>query len=146
MVPAAAIQPKLAVIQEAHFTPNSAGTHKQHNHQSFKFAYLCFFVYDFCIFSVSASSIGSQPVLIAVQRQLNQTMKPVTYALATPVTSSTSAQTLMQTVHVVHQIPAMTVNTVSGNLQPAIKTEPRENGKPEEVKGERSRQLGVVGA
>lgn len=96
-------------------------------------------------FSVSASSIGSQPVLIAVQRQLNQTMKPVTYALATPVTSSTSAQTLMQTVHVVHQIPAMTVNTVSGNLQPAIKTEPRENGKPEEVKGERSRQLGGCG-
>ncbi|KAI7804024.1 forkhead box protein K2 [Triplophysa rosa] len=101
----AAIQPKLAVIQEAHFTPNSA-----------------------------ASSISSQPVLIAVQRPLTQTMKPVTYALATPVTSATSAQTLMQTVHVVHQIPTMTVSTISGNLQPAIKTEPQENGKPEEVK------------
>lgn len=109
----------------------------------FNLVYFCF-LYLTVVFSVSGSPISSQPVLIAVQRPLTQTMKPVTYAVATPVTSSTSAQTLMQTVHVVHQIPAMAVSTVSGNLQPAIKTEPQENGELEEVKGERSRQqLGV---
>ncbi|XP_073721240.1 forkhead box protein K2-like [Misgurnus anguillicaudatus] len=102
---AANIQPKLAVIQETRFAPNTAG-----------------------------SPITGQPVLIAVQRQLGQTMKPVTYAVATPVTSSTSAQALMQTVHVVHQIPAVTLGTVSGNLQPTIKTEMQENGEPEDVK------------
>ncbi|XP_077058348.1 forkhead box protein K2 isoform X4 [Siphateles boraxobius] len=103
---AAAVQPKLAVIQEARFTQNT-----------------------------SVSPITTQPVLIAVQRPLTQSMKPVTYALATPVTSSTCAQPLMQTVHVVHQIPAMTVSALSGaNLQNAIKTEPLENGEYEEVK------------
>ncbi|XP_051569384.1 forkhead box protein K2-like [Myxocyprinus asiaticus] len=102
----AAIQPKLAVIQEARFTQNT-----------------------------TASPISSQPVLIAVQRPLAQTIKPVTYAVATPVTSSTSAQPLMQTVHVVHQIPAVAVSTVSGaNLQTAIKTETQENGERAEVK------------
>ncbi|ROJ30559.1 Forkhead box protein K2 [Anabarilius grahami] len=103
---AAAVQPKLAVIQEARFTQNT-----------------------------SVSPITTQPVLIAVQRPLTQTMKPVTYTVATPVTSSTSAQPLMQTVHVLHQIPAVAVSTVSGtNLQPAIKAEPLENGEYEEVK------------
>lgn len=85
------------------------------------------------MFSLSVSPITTQPVLIAVQRPLTQTIKPVTYAVATPVTSSTSAQPLMQTVHVVHQIPAVAVST---NLQPAIKAEPLENGEYEEVKGE----------
>ncbi|XP_048056880.1 forkhead box protein K2 isoform X2 [Megalobrama amblycephala] len=99
---AAAVQPKLAVIQEARFTQNT-----------------------------SVTPITTQPVLIAVQRPLTQTIKPVTYAVATPVTSSTSAQPLMQTVHVVHQIPAVAVST---NLQPAIKAEPLENGEYEEVK------------
>ncbi|XP_051742272.1 forkhead box protein K2 isoform X2 [Ctenopharyngodon idella] len=104
--PAAAVQPKLAVIQEARFTQNT-----------------------------SVSPITTQPVLIAVQRPLTQTIKPVTYTVATPVTSSTSAQPLMQTVHVVHQIPAVAVSAVSGpNLQPAIKAEPLENGEYEEVK------------
>ncbi|XP_051995746.1 forkhead box protein K2-like [Xyrauchen texanus] len=92
----ATIQPKLAVIQEARFTQNT-----------------------------TASPIGSQPVLIAVQRPF----KPVTYTVATPVTSSTSAQPLMQTLHVVHQIPAVAVRPVT-----AIKTEMQENGKHEEVK------------
>lgn len=87
--------------------------------------------------SLSVSPITTQPVLIAVQRPLTQSMKPVTYALATPVTSSTCAQPLMQTVHVVHQIPAMTVSALSGaNLQNAIKPEPLENGEYEEVKGD----------
>uniref|UniRef100_A0A8C1BA13 Forkhead box protein K2 n=1 Tax=Cyprinus carpio carpio TaxID=630221 RepID=A0A8C1BA13_CYPCA len=106
--PAAAVQPKLAVIQEARFTQNT-----------------------------TASPISTQPVLIAVQRSLTQTIKPVTYAVAAPVTSSTSAQPLMQTVHVVHQIPAMAVSTIGGaNLQPAIKAEPLENGEEVKVKVE----------
>uniref|UniRef100_A0A9J8AJ98 Forkhead box protein K2 n=1 Tax=Cyprinus carpio carpio TaxID=630221 RepID=A0A9J8AJ98_CYPCA len=110
--PAAAVQPKLAVIQEARFTQNTT---------------------DGC----QASPISTQPVLIAVQRSLTQTIKPVTYAVAAPVTSSTSAQPLMQTVHVVHQIPAMAVSTIGGaNLQPAIKAEPLENGEEVKVKVE----------
>ncbi|XP_001922856.1 forkhead box protein K2 [Danio rerio] len=96
-VAVAAVQPKLAVIQETRFTQNT-----------------------------TASPITTQPVLIAVQRPLTQNMKPVTYAVAAPVSSSTSAQPLMQTVHVVHQIPAVAVSTV--------KTEPRENGDYDELK------------
>ncbi|XP_016352153.1 forkhead box protein K2-like isoform X2 [Sinocyclocheilus anshuiensis] len=106
--PAAAVQPKLAVIQEARFTQNT-----------------------------TASPITTQPVLIAVQRSLTQTIKPVTYAVATPVTSSTSAQPLMQTVHMVHQIPAVAVSTVGrASLQPAIKAETLENGEEVKVKVE----------
>uniref|UniRef100_A0A8C1LC65 Forkhead box K2 n=1 Tax=Cyprinus carpio TaxID=7962 RepID=A0A8C1LC65_CYPCA len=53
------------------------------------------------------------------------------------ITSSTSAQPLMQTVHVVHQIPAVAVSTIGGaNLQPAIKAEPLENGEEVKVKVE----------
>ncbi|XP_016351189.1 forkhead box protein K2-like isoform X1 [Sinocyclocheilus anshuiensis] len=104
----AAVQTKLAVIQEARFTQNT-----------------------------TASPITTQPVLIAVHRPLTQTIKPVTYAVAAPVTSSTSAQPLMQTVHVVHQIPAVAVSTVGGaNLHPAIKTETLENGEEVKVKVE----------
>ncbi|KAK2864837.1 hypothetical protein Q7C36_003991 [Tachysurus vachellii] len=63
-VSAAAVQPKLAVIQEAHLT--------------------------------QATPVSSAPVLIAVQR-------PVVFSSST---SSTAApQTLMQTLHVLHQIP-----------------------------------------
>ncbi|XP_059414975.1 forkhead box protein K2-like isoform X1 [Carassius carassius] len=106
--PPAAIQPKLAVIQETRFTQNT-----------------------------TASPITSQPVLIAVQRSLAQTIKPVTYAVAAPITSPTSAQTLMQTLHVVHQIPAVAVSAVGGaNLQPAVKAEALENGDEVKVKVE----------
>uniref|UniRef100_A0A3P9MGP9 Forkhead box protein K2 n=1 Tax=Oryzias latipes TaxID=8090 RepID=A0A3P9MGP9_ORYLA len=99
------IQPKLAVIQEARFAQNTAG-----------------------------SPVNSQPVLIAVQRQLPQTIKPVTYTMASPVSSSTP-QPAVQTVHVLQQIPA-------GSLSPAIiaqpaaiiKTDPQENGEYSEVK------------
>ncbi|XP_048102772.1 forkhead box protein K2-like [Alosa alosa] len=123
--PATAVQPKLAVIQEAHFAQSTAG-----------------------------SPLGSQPVLITVQRQLPQSVKPVTYAVATPVTSATSQQPqLMQTVHVVHQLPAnvavssvatlaaaantYTVTTQSANanvVAATIKNEPHENGDHAEAK------------
>ncbi|XP_035260036.1 forkhead box protein K2 isoform X2 [Anguilla anguilla] len=124
--PATAVQPKLAVIQEARFAQSAPG-----------------------------SPLNSQPVLITVQRQLPQNMKPVTYAVATPVTSSASQQSVMQTVHVVHQIPAMPVVTMAGlsaastytvagqavvtqaALVNAPKAEPQENGEHKEVKGVR---------
>ncbi|KAF7686388.1 forkhead box protein K2-like [Silurus meridionalis] len=66
-VAAAAIQPKLAVIQEAHLAQTTSG-----------------------------SPVSTAPVLIAVQR-------PMVFSSS----SSTSAapQTLMQTLHVLHQIP-----------------------------------------
>uniref|UniRef100_M4AB20 Forkhead box protein K2 n=1 Tax=Xiphophorus maculatus TaxID=8083 RepID=M4AB20_XIPMA len=98
----AAVQPKLAVIQEARFAQNSPG-----------------------------SPLNSQPVLIAVQRQMPQTtMKPVTYAMATPamVTTSVSSTPVMQTVHLVHQIPAVTMATVGGQPASMESPEPQENG------------------
>ncbi|XP_067860403.1 forkhead box protein K2 [Heptranchias perlo] len=73
------VQPKLAVIQEARYAQSAPG-----------------------------SPLSTQPVLITVQRQISQSMKPVTYTVATPVTS-TSQQSMLQTVHVVHQIPAVSV-------------------------------------
>ncbi|XP_033840705.1 forkhead box protein K2-like isoform X1 [Periophthalmus magnuspinnatus] len=82
------VQPKLAVIKDARFAQNSPG-----------------------------SPLNSQPVLIAVQRQLPQnSMKPVTYAVAAPaiVTTTGSPAPVMQTVHVVHQIPAVTMATMEG--------------------------------
>lgn len=102
----------------------------------------------------AGSPLSSQPVLIAVQRQLPQAIKPVTYAVAAPVTSATSQQPVMQTVHVVHQIPTVSVTsvaalapantyTVAGQAvvtQAAVlappKAEPQENGEHREVKGE----------
>ncbi|KAK7123239.1 hypothetical protein R3I94_020134 [Phoxinus phoxinus] len=103
--PAPAIQPKLAVIQEACFTQNTAG-----------------------------SPLNTQPVLITVQRQLPQTLKPLTYTVATPVSSA--SQQPLQTVHVVHQIPAVSMATVTG--QPVFSqtsvVSARENGDHQEVK------------
>ncbi|MCI4395243.1 hypothetical protein PGIGA_G00178100 [Pangasianodon gigas] len=64
---AAAIQPKLAVIQEAHLAQATPG-----------------------------SPVSSAPVLIAVQR-------PVMFSSSS--SSSAAPQTLMQTLHVLHQIP-----------------------------------------
>ncbi|XP_051969119.1 forkhead box protein K2-like [Xyrauchen texanus] len=119
-VPAPVVQPKLAVIQEACFAQNAPG-----------------------------SPLNTQPVLITVQRQLSQTMKPVTYAVATPVSTPTSQQPVMQTVHVVHQIPAVSVATMTGlsttnthvvgtkivgTRSTTIKVEPHENGEHQEVK------------
>ncbi|XP_078257072.1 forkhead box protein K2 [Rhinoraja longicauda] len=77
------VQPKLAVIQEARYAQSAPG-----------------------------SPMSGQPVLITVQRQISQSMKPVTYTVATPVTS-TSQQSMLQTVHVVHQIPAVSVTMAS---------------------------------
>lgn len=77
----------------------------------------------------------------------------MTYTVATPVTTSQQQQTLMQTVHVVHQIPAVSVTNVSGLTpvntytvagqamvaQAAMvaqpKLEPHENGDHKEMKG-----------
>lgn len=87
--------------------------------------------------SVPGSPVNSQPVLIAVPRQLPQTIKPVTYTMASPVSTSTS-QPAVQTVHVLQQIPA-------GSLSAAVITQPatiinkselQENGEHAEVKGE----------
>ncbi|XP_051523417.1 forkhead box protein K2-like isoform X2 [Myxocyprinus asiaticus] len=118
--PAPAVQPKLAVIQEACFAQNAPG-----------------------------SPLNTQPVLITVQRQLPQNMKPVTYAVATPMSTPTSQQPVMQTVHVVHQIPAVSVATMTGlsttnthvvgtqsvvTPSTTIKVEPHENGEYQEVK------------
>lgn len=91
----------------------------------------------------AGSPLSSQPVLITVQRQLPPTIKPVTYTVAAPVTTSTSQQPVVQTVHVVHQIPAVSVTSVAGQAmvtQAAViapsKAEPQENGEHREVKGE----------
>ncbi|CDQ72041.1 unnamed protein product [Oncorhynchus mykiss] len=100
---ATALQPKLAVIQEAQFAKSATG-----------------------------SPLNSQPVLIAMQRQLPQTtMKPVTYTMATPVmTTAVSSAPIMQTVHVLQQIPMVTMATVAAtqNSVVTLKTEPQENG------------------
>ncbi|XP_042248854.1 forkhead box protein K2 [Thunnus maccoyii] len=105
-VSTAAVQPKLAVIQEARFAQNTPG-----------------------------SPVNNQPVLIAVQRQLPQTIKPVTYTMASPVSTSTS-QPAVQTVHVLQQIPAGSLSPAAVITQPAtiIKSEPQENGEHTEVK------------
>ncbi|XP_012736272.2 forkhead box protein K2 [Fundulus heteroclitus] len=116
-VSATIVQPKLAVIQEARFAQNTSG-----------------------------SPVSSQPVLIAVQRQLPQTMKPVTYTMASPVSAS-SSQPAVQTVHVLQQIPA----GATVIAQPAAilkKSEPQENGEHAEikVKVETVSAIGSVGA
>ncbi|XP_059204295.1 forkhead box protein K2 isoform X1 [Centropristis striata] len=102
------VQPKLAVIQEARFAQNTPG-----------------------------SPVNNQPVLIAVQRQLPQTIKPVTYTMASPVSTSTS-QPAVQTVHVLQQIPAGSLSSAAVIAQPAtiLKSEPQENGEHTGVKGE----------
>ncbi|XP_026209860.1 forkhead box protein K2 [Anabas testudineus] len=101
------VQPKLAVIQEARFAQNTPG-----------------------------SPINNQPVLIAVQRQLPQTIKPVTYTMASPVSTSTS-QPAVQTVHVLQQIPAGSLGTATVIAQPATiinKSESQENGEHADIK------------
>ncbi|XP_023262735.1 forkhead box protein K2-like [Seriola lalandi dorsalis] len=102
-----AVQPKLAVIQEARFAQNTPG-----------------------------SPVNNQPVLIAVQRPLpHTTIKPMTYTMASPVSTSAS-QPAVQTVHVLQQIPAGSLSPAAVIAQPAtiIKSEPQENGEHTEVK------------
>ncbi|XP_028268288.1 forkhead box protein K2 [Parambassis ranga] len=105
-VSTAVVQPKLAVIQEARFAQNTPG-----------------------------SPVSNQPVLIAVQRQLPQTIKPVTYTMASPVSTSTS-QPAVQTVHVVQQVQTGSLSPAAVIAQPAtiLKSEPQENGEHTEVK------------
>ncbi|XP_016112191.1 forkhead box protein K2-like isoform X1 [Sinocyclocheilus grahami] len=81
------------------------------------------------------SRLNTQPVLITVQRQLPQTIKPVTYAVSAP----SSQQPLMQTLHVLHQIPAVSVTGLSaaepGFVQSSIaKAEPHQNGEHQELR------------
>ncbi|XP_067285333.1 forkhead box protein K2 [Pseudorasbora parva] len=87
---------------------------------------------------------SAQPVLITLQ----QNLKPLTYAVSTPV--SGSSQSVMQTVHVVTQIPAVsmatqipavslaTVTALSANTRVAepvfTQANTRENGEHQEVK------------
>ncbi|TNN43505.1 Forkhead box protein K2 [Liparis tanakae] len=74
------------------------------------------------------SPVNHQPVLIAVQRQLPQSIKPVTYTMASPVSTSNSQPTI-QTVHVLQQIPVGSLGAAVIAQQAAIiKGEPRENG------------------
>ncbi|XP_037545126.1 forkhead box protein K2 [Nematolebias whitei] len=115
------VQPKLAVIQEARFAQNTPG-----------------------------SPVSNQPVLIAVQRSLPQTIKPVTYTMASPVGTGAS-QPAVQTVHVLQQIPAGSLSPATAVIaQPAtiIKSEPQENGEHAEVKVkvETLPSLGSLGA
>uniref|UniRef100_A0A8C2WKQ6 Forkhead box protein K2 n=1 Tax=Cyclopterus lumpus TaxID=8103 RepID=A0A8C2WKQ6_CYCLU len=106
-VTAAVVQPKLAVIQEARFAQTQQ---------------VC-------------SPVNNQPVLIAVQRQLPQTIKPVTYTMASPVSTSNSQPTI-QTVHVLQQIPVGSLGAAVIAQQAAIiKGEPRENGEHTGLKG-----------
>ncbi|XP_037349268.1 forkhead box protein K2 [Talpa occidentalis] len=116
-------QPKLTVIPEARFAQSAPG-----------------------------SPLSGQPVLIAVQRPLPPTIKPVAYAVAAPAPTPTPQQPVVQTVHVVHQIPAVSVTSVAGLAsastyavagqavvaQAAVlaspKTEPQENGDHREVR------------
>uniref|UniRef100_A0A673FX78 Forkhead box protein K2 n=1 Tax=Sinocyclocheilus rhinocerous TaxID=307959 RepID=A0A673FX78_9TELE len=66
------------------------------------------------------SPLNTQPVLITVQRQLPQTIKPVTYAVSAP----SSQQPLMQTLHVLHQIPAVSPHQNGEHQELRVKVEP----------------------
>uniref|UniRef100_A0A672QYH6 Forkhead box protein K2 n=1 Tax=Sinocyclocheilus grahami TaxID=75366 RepID=A0A672QYH6_SINGR len=66
------------------------------------------------------SRLNTQPVLITVQRQLPQTIKPVTYAVSAP----SSQQPLMQTLHVLHQIPAVSPHQNGEHQELRVKVEP----------------------
>lgn len=79
------------------------------------------------------SPVNNQPVLIAVQRPLPQTIKPVTYTMASPV-SAGATQPAVQTVHVLQQIPAG--STVLAQPTAIIKNEAQANGEHAEVKGQ----------
>ncbi|XP_062342188.1 forkhead box protein K2-like [Osmerus eperlanus] len=92
------------------------------------------------------NSPGGQPVLIAVQRQLSQSaVKPVTYTVTSPVTSSTSAPAVMQALTVLQQIPVtgMATAIATGNTYTVtsanpgavmVTSDPQENGAHSEVK------------
>ncbi|KAM8823964.1 forkhead box protein K2 [Synchiropus picturatus] len=83
--------------------------------------------------NTQGSPVNNQPVLIAVQR--HQTIKPVTYTMASPVSTS-APQPAVQTVHVLQQIPASSLSPAAVIAQPAtiIKSDPQENGEHAEVK------------
>ncbi|XP_049600944.1 forkhead box protein K2 isoform X1 [Syngnathus scovelli] len=116
--PTAVVQPKLAVIQEARFAQNTPG-----------------------------SPVGNQPVLIALQGQLPQSLKPVAYTMASPVsTSSSQPVPTVQTVHVLQQIPAGATAVIA---QPAAvigknELQLQENGERADSKATDLQNVGVV--
>lgn len=132
---AAALQPKLAVIQEARLAHTGPGGDPRRaaeappSSSGWRRNSVC----------VAGSPAGAQPVLIAVQRSLPQTIKPVTYTMASPV-SAGAPQPAVQTVHVLQQIPAGSLSPAPTVIAqpPAIisKAELQENGEHGEVKGE----------
>uniref|UniRef100_A0A8D2KKX4 Forkhead box K2 n=1 Tax=Urocitellus parryii TaxID=9999 RepID=A0A8D2KKX4_UROPR len=146
-------QPKLAVIQEARFA-QSAPVQAPQPKRADGWGRGSVTAQVSCRVScfLPGSPLSGQPVLITVQRQLPPAVKPVTYTVATPVTTSTSQPPVVQTVHVVHQIPAVSVTSVAGLAPantytaagPAVvtqaavlappKAEPQENGDHREVK------------
>ena len=83
---------------------------------------------------VCAGSMAGQPVLIAVQGQLPANLKPVTYTMASPVSSG--GQPSYQAVHVLQQIPTPASLGPALLAQNTVKSEPQENGEYTEVKGE----------
>ncbi|XP_058441210.1 forkhead box protein K2 isoform X2 [Marmota monax] len=147
-------QPKLAVIQEARFAQSAPELRKMIPPPPKAPCRLNILEADWKQKRVHlvGSPLSGQPVLITVQRQLPPAVKPVTYTVATPVTTSTSQPPVVQTVHVVHQIPAVSVTSVAGLAPantytaagPAVvtqaavlappKAEPQENGDHREVK------------
>lgn len=137
---AAALQPKLAVIQEArlaHNTPGASAGPAPGPAAVPGRNGVC----------VAGSPVGGQPVLIAVQRSLPQTIKPVTYTMASPVSTSAS-QPAVQTVHVLQQIPAGSLSPAPPAAAAAVIAQPAaiiskaelENGERGEVKGESERK------
>ncbi|XP_026096641.1 forkhead box protein K2-like [Carassius auratus] len=86
----------------------------------------------------AGSPLNTQPVLITVQRQLAQTIKPVTYAVTSPLSTHTSQQPVLQTLHV---IPAVTALTAAAHgTEPALapssftRAEPQGNGEHQELR------------
>lgn len=52
------------------------------------------------------------------QQQLPPAIRPVTYTVTAPVTTWTSEQLVVQTTHIIHQIPAVSITGVA-SLAPA---------------------------
>lgn len=65
--------------------------------------------------SAPDSPLSSWAILIAMQQQqLPLAIKPVTYTVTAPVTTSTSEQLVVQMIHIIHQIPAGSSTSVAG--------------------------------
>ncbi|CAL8273843.1 unnamed protein product [Lota lota] len=83
-------------------------------------------------FAQNTSGEPVDPVLIAVQGQLAANLKPVTYTMASPVSSG--GQPSYQAVHVLQQIPTSASLGPSLIAQTTAKSNTQENGEYTEVK------------